>query len=103
MRLWEYGPGKFSFMFDKKSLLKLMITPESAVTRHSGSYSLKKRIGNTQHFRWMRRVAKKGRVMSKKGCVHSKLSVKILIVCSIIANCALEETPDTLRHRLLIF
>ncbi len=25
------------------------------------------------------------------------------VVCSIIANCALEETPDTLRHRLLIF
>ena len=31
-----------------------------------------------------------------------KMSVKILIVCSIIVNCALEETPDTLRHRLLI-
>ncbi len=32
----------------------------------------KKGIGNAQHFRWMRRAAKKGRVMSKKGCVHSK-------------------------------
>ena len=34
----------FAFMFDKKSLLKikkLMITPERALTRHSGSYSLK--------------------------------------------------------------
>ncbi len=32
----------------------------------------KKGIGNAQHFRWMRRAAKKGRVMSEKGCVHSK-------------------------------
>ena len=62
----------------------------------------KKGIGNAQHFRWMRQVAKKGRVMSKRGVCTQNVS-KDFIVCSIIASCALEETPDTLRHRLLIF
>ena len=61
------------------------------------------RQGNAQYFCWMRQAAEKGRVNEQKGVCALKMSVKILIVCSIIANCALEETPGTLRHRLLIF
>ncbi len=49
------------------------INPRSEPQAVTGTIDTRKKgMGNTQHFRWMRRVAKKGRVMSKKGCVHSK-------------------------------